>query len=348
MTATDTAVTTTAFYIAGKWETPQGRALHPVINPATGKTMAETPYATEADVDRAVRNAHDAFLKWREVPVVDRVQPLYRFKALLDRHANEVAAILTSENGKTGDDARMEVRRTIQMVEVACGMPSLMMGDSLNDVATGIDCKTIRQPIGVCAGITPFNFPSMVPLWMYPFAIACGNTFVLKPSEKVPLTPTRIVELLHDAGLPAGVLNLIHGDKDRGGCSAASSPGEGRFVRRFDAGRKVHLHDRRRRRQARAGAGRRQESPRRHGRCRYAQDGRSDHRLRVRRRGRALPRRQRAGSGRRCRGSLTRPVGQTHQLHRRGRWLEGRHRNGPARNRGPLQARCRICREGRR
>ena len=213
MTATDTAVTTIGYYIAGKWEAPQGRVLHPVINPATGKTMAETPYATEADVDRVVRNAHEAFLKWRDVPVVDRVQPLYRFKTLLEKHATEVAAILTSENGKTADDSRMEVRRTIQMVEVACGMPSLMMGDSLNDIATGIDCKTIRQPIGVCAGISPFNFPAMVPLWMYPFAIACGNTFVLKPSEKVPLTPTRIIELLHDSGLPAGVLNLIHGDR---------------------------------------------------------------------------------------------------------------------------------------
>jgi malonate-semialdehyde dehydrogenase (acetylating)/methylmalonate-semialdehyde dehydrogenase len=188
--------------------------MHPVMNPATGQVLAEAPFATEADVDRAVRNAHEAFLKWRDVPVVDRVQPLYRFKALLDKHANEVAAILTRENGKTADDARMEVRRTIQMVEVACGMPSLMMGDSLNDVAAGLDCKTIRQPIGVCAGITPFNFPAMVPLWMYPFAIACGNTFVLKPSEKVPLTPVRIVELLHDAGLPPGVLNLIHGGKD--------------------------------------------------------------------------------------------------------------------------------------
>ncbi len=217
MTATDTAprteVTNVGFYVDGKWETPRERALHPVINPATGAILAETPYATEADVDRAVRKAHEAFLKWREVPVVDRVQPLYRFKALMDRHAGEVAAILTSENGKTAEDARMEVRRTIQMIEVACGMPSLMMGDSLNDVAAGLDCKTVRQPVGVCAGITQFNFPAMVPLWMYPFAIACGNTFVLKPSEKVPLTPTRIVELLHDAGLPPGVLNLIHGDK---------------------------------------------------------------------------------------------------------------------------------------
>jgi malonate-semialdehyde dehydrogenase (acetylating) / methylmalonate-semialdehyde dehydrogenase len=152
-------------------------------------------------------------LKWRDVPVVERVQVLYRYKALLEQHQNALAAILTSENGKTADDARAEVRRGIQMVEVACGMPSLMMGDSLNDVSSGIDSKTIRQPIGVCVGITPFNFPAMVPMWMYPFAIACGNAFILKPSEKVPLTAMRAVELLEEAGLPAGVLNLIHGDK---------------------------------------------------------------------------------------------------------------------------------------
>src|SRR5215475_3930260 len=203
-----------SYYINGAWETAPGHRTGIVTNPATGRTLAEVPYATTDDIDRAVRNAHDAFLKWRDVPVVDRVQPLYRFKALLEKHAAEVAAILTSENGKTADDSRMEVRRMIQMVEVACGMPSLMMGDSLNDVAAGIDCKTIRQPIGVCAGITPFNFPAMVPMWMHPFAIACGNSFVLKPSEKVPLTPTRAIELLHDAGLPAGVLNLIHGGKE--------------------------------------------------------------------------------------------------------------------------------------
>src|ERR1035438_5423453 len=145
--------------------------------------------------------------------MVDRVQVLYRYKTLLDKHAGDLAATLTSENGKTAGDAMAEVRRAIQMVEVACGMPSLMMGDSLNDVAAGIDCKTIRQPIGVCAGITPFNFPAMVPMWMHPFAIACGNTFVLKPSEKVPLTPTYAIQLLHQAGLPAGVLNLVHGGK---------------------------------------------------------------------------------------------------------------------------------------
>ncbi|HLK66112.1 MAG TPA: CoA-acylating methylmalonate-semialdehyde dehydrogenase [Bryobacteraceae bacterium] len=213
MIATESKVETVSFYINGAWEKPEGRTLQAVTNPATGATLAEVPYASEADVDRAVRTAHEAFLKWREVPVVDRVQVLYRYKTLLEKHADEIAGTLTQENGKTIDDAKAEVRRMIQMVEVACGMPSLMMGDSLNDVAAGIDCKTVRQPIGVCVGITPFNFPAMVPMWMHPFAIACGNTFILKPSEKVPLTPTRSIELLHDAGLPPGVLNLIHGGK---------------------------------------------------------------------------------------------------------------------------------------
>ena len=214
MIATDPTVGTVGFYINGAWEQPAGRTQGTVTNPATGAVLASVPYANEADVDRAVRAAHAAFLKWRDVPVVDRVQVLYRYKALLEKHAAEVSAILTRENGKTLDDAKAEVRRMIQMVEVACGMPSLMMGDSLNDVAQGIDCKSIRQPIGVCVGITPFNFPAMVPMWMHPFAIACGNSFILKPSEKVPLTPTRAIELLHDAGLPPGVLNLLHGDKE--------------------------------------------------------------------------------------------------------------------------------------
>ena len=209
-----TEVGTVSFYINGAWEQPRGRTMQPVANPVTGATIAEVPYANGDDVDRAVRAAHNAFLKWRDVPVVDRVQVLYRFKNLLEKHAAEVAAILTRENGKTAEDAKAEVRRAIQMVEVACGMPSLMMGDSLNDVAKDIDCRTIRQPIGVCVGITPFNFPAMVPTWMYPFAVACGNTFVLKPSEKVPLTPTRTVDLFHDAGLPPGVFNLVHGAKE--------------------------------------------------------------------------------------------------------------------------------------
>jgi malonate-semialdehyde dehydrogenase (acetylating) / methylmalonate-semialdehyde dehydrogenase len=211
MTVTETAVRTLKFYVNGKWE--QAGGLHPVTNPASGQVIAQVPYATAAEVDRVARLAHEAFLKWRDVPVVDRVQVFYKYKALLEAHVDDVARILSTENGKTFDDARASVRRGIQMVEVACGMPTLMMGDSLENVSRGIDSVSIRQPLGVCAGITPFNFPAMVPMWMFPFAIACGNSFILKPSEKVPMTPTRTAELLHDAGLPEGVYNLIHGDK---------------------------------------------------------------------------------------------------------------------------------------
>jgi malonate-semialdehyde dehydrogenase (acetylating)/methylmalonate-semialdehyde dehydrogenase len=214
MTATETAVRTVKFYTNGIWEDAPGRALHPITNPATGEAIAQVPYANADDVDRTARAAHAAFLEWREVPVVERVQVFYRYKDLLEKHAGEIARILSSENGKTVDDAAGSVRRAIQMVEVACGMPSLMLGDSLENVSKGIDCHTVRQPLGVCAGITPFNFPAMVPMWMFPFAIACGNTFILKPSEKVPLTPTRTAELLHDAGLPAGVYNLLHGSRE--------------------------------------------------------------------------------------------------------------------------------------
>ncbi|HVN07223.1 MAG TPA: CoA-acylating methylmalonate-semialdehyde dehydrogenase, partial [Bryobacteraceae bacterium] len=207
-------VRTVTFYTNGRWECPTGRDIHPITNPATGQVIAQVPYANADDVNHTAHAAHAAFMQWREVPVVERVQVFYRYKALLEKHTDEIARILSSENGKTLEDARGSVRRGIQMVEVACGMPSLMAGYSLENVAKGIDCQTIRQPLGVCAGITPFNFPAMVPMWMFPFAIACGNTFILKPSEKVPLTPTRTAELLHDAGLPAGVYNLLHGARE--------------------------------------------------------------------------------------------------------------------------------------
>jgi len=207
------AARTVPSLLNGKWTETTGSS-HPVFNPATGQEVARLPYATAAEVDSAVRSAHIAFRAWRDTPVVDRVQPLYRFKTLLEKYANEIAAILTTENGKTSDDARAEVRRAIQMVEVACGMPSLMMGDSLNDVSRGIDSRSVREPLGVCVGITPFNFPAMVPMWMCPFAIACGNSFILKPSEKVPLTPTRCTELLVDAGIPDGVFQILHGGKE--------------------------------------------------------------------------------------------------------------------------------------
>lgn len=214
MLATETTVRTLKFFSNGRWEEAAGRSLQPVTNPATGRVIARVPYAVAEDIDRIARAAHQAFLSWREVPVVERVQVFYRYKILLEQHAEEVAQILSTENGKTIEDARASVRRAIQMVEVACSMPSLMMGQSLENVARGIDCQSIRQPLGVCVGITPFNFPAMVPMWMFPFAIACGNTFILKPSEKVPLTPTRTAELLEEAGVPAGVYNLVHGDKE--------------------------------------------------------------------------------------------------------------------------------------
>src|SRR5271165_4998029 len=160
MIASNAAVSFVSFYVNGAWERPAIRSGGTIVNPATGAAIAEVPYADASDIDRAVRAAHDAFLLWRDVPVVDRVQVLYRYKALLEKHTGDLAATLTRENGKTAEDAKMEVRRAIQMVEVACGMPSLMMGDSLNDVAHGIDSRTVREPLGVCAGITPFNFPA--------------------------------------------------------------------------------------------------------------------------------------------------------------------------------------------
>ena len=212
MALTET-IASASFLIDGKWESPQ-RDLHNVVNPSSGEVIAQVPYAAAPDVDRAVKAAHNAFLEWRDIPVADRVQPLYRFKNLLEKHLVELATILSRENGKTLDDSKAEVRRAIQMVEVACGMPSLMMGEALENVSRGIDSHSIRQPLGVCVGITPFNFPCMVPMWMYPFAIACGNAFVLKPSEKVPLTPTRACELLADAGLKPGVMTLLHGGRE--------------------------------------------------------------------------------------------------------------------------------------
>ncbi len=212
-TMTATEVHELNFFTGGAWRKGDGASLHPVTNPNTGETIAHVPYADAAEVDRTVQAAHAAFLKWREVPVVDRVQVLYRYKALLEKNVDEIARILSMENGKVFDDAKVSVKRGIQMVEVACGMPTLMMGDSLHEVARDIDCHSIRQPLGVCVGITPFNFPAMVPMWMFPFAIACGNSFILKPSEKVPMTPTKTAELLQEAGVPAGVYSLIHGDK---------------------------------------------------------------------------------------------------------------------------------------
>lgn len=201
-------------YINGQWVDSTGTETVDINNPANKQVIGKTPLGTKTDVDAAVDAAKEAFKTWRQTPVIDRVQVLFRFKMLLEDHAEELARIITLENGKILPEARGDVRRGIQMVEVACGMPSLLKGEQAEDIASGIDCHTIRQPMGVFAGITPFNFPAMVPMWFFPFAIATGNTYVLKPSERVPLTQIRIFELLEKAGLPAGVMNMVHGGKD--------------------------------------------------------------------------------------------------------------------------------------
>jgi malonate-semialdehyde dehydrogenase (acetylating) / methylmalonate-semialdehyde dehydrogenase len=200
--------------VGGEWLSPSPSNWQDLTNPATGEPLGRVPMCGTTEVNEAVRAAREAFPKWRETPVVVRARYLFKFKALLDEHFDEIARIVTQENGKTVDEARGSLRRGIENVEHACGMPTLMMGDSLEDVAAGIDCEYMRQPMGVFAAVTPFNFPAMVPLWFYPYAIAAGNTFVLKPSEQVPLSQLKIVDLLQQAGLPKGVMNVVHGGKD--------------------------------------------------------------------------------------------------------------------------------------
>ena len=201
-------------YIGGEWLSPTTANYHELINPATGDTLGKVPLCGTTEVSEAVRAAREAFPKWRETPVVQRARYLFKFKTLLEENFDEIAKLVVQENGKTLDEARGSLRRGVENVEHACGMPTLMLGDSLEDVAAGIDSEYFRQPMGVFAAITPFNFPAMVPLWFYPYAIAAGNTFVLKPSEQVPLSQLRIVELLHQTGLPRGVMNVVHGGKD--------------------------------------------------------------------------------------------------------------------------------------
>ncbi|MEZ5570241.1 MAG: CoA-acylating methylmalonate-semialdehyde dehydrogenase [Halioglobus sp.] len=187
----------------------------PVTNPATQQLLAEVPHATRDEVERAVASAASAFNTWKEVPVAERARLMMRYCHLLKEHHDELAEILSQDTGKTFEDAKGDVWRGIEVVEQAANVPSNMMGETVENVAGGIDTYSYVQPIGVVAGITPFNFPAMIPLWMFPLAIACGNTFVLKPSEQDPLTPVRLVELFMEAGAPAGVLNLVHGGAEQ-------------------------------------------------------------------------------------------------------------------------------------
>lgn len=201
-------------YIAGEWKDSKTSEYLDVLNPATGKAIAQVPLSTAADVEHAVAAARDAFQEWRETPPTTRIQYLFRLKELMEEHFEDIARIVTTENGKTLDEARGETRRTIENVEVATGVTSLMMGRNLEDVARGIDEEIVRQPMGVFAVIAPYNFPAMVPWWFAPYAMATGNTYIVKPSEQVPLTQSKIFELVHELDLPPGVMNLVHGGRE--------------------------------------------------------------------------------------------------------------------------------------
>jgi malonate-semialdehyde dehydrogenase (acetylating)/methylmalonate-semialdehyde dehydrogenase len=208
------AVTTVGHFIGGHLRAGSSGRTGPIFNPATGQVTANVSFASQQETQAAIQAARAALPAWSETPALQRARVLFRFKALLDAHIDELASLITSEHGKVLADARGEVTRGIEVVEFACGIPHLLKGEFSDNVGTGIDCWSLRQPVGVCAGITPFNFPAMVPLWMFPVSIACGNTFVLKPSEKDPSCGLRLAELLTEAGLPPGVLNVVNGDRE--------------------------------------------------------------------------------------------------------------------------------------
>src|SRR5437868_3363487 len=200
-------------YYAGAWHASTASEFLPIADPATDEVLGEVPLSSAAEATAVIDAAAAAFPEWRRTPPEDRIQYLFKLKQLLEEHLEELARLITLENGKTLAEARAEIRRGIESVEVACGIPTLMQGYNLEDVARGIDETMIRQPLGVVAAITPFNFPAMIPFWFLPYAIACGNTFVLKPSERVPLTMQRAFELMEGLNLPPGVLNLVNGGK---------------------------------------------------------------------------------------------------------------------------------------
>ena len=199
-------------FIGGEWRSVVGGT--PVFNPSTGEVIAECPAGGAEEIDAAVQAAAAAFPAWRDTPVVERARVMFRYRQIVEANFDKLCQCVSREHGKTLAEARGSIYRGLENIEYACGAPSLLFGDTLENIARGVDCETMFQPLGVCAGITPFNFPAMVPLWMFPLAIVCGNTFVLKPSEKVPLTAVLLAELFVEAGAPAGVLNVVHGGRE--------------------------------------------------------------------------------------------------------------------------------------
>ena len=200
-------------YIDGQWVESNAREWSEIINPATGESLGKVPISDAGEVTKAIDAAAAAYPAWRRTPPEDRIQPLFKLKNLLEEHVDDISRLITQENGKTFTEGKAEMRRAIENVEVACGIPTMMQGYNLEDVARGIDEMMIRQPLGVTAAIVPFNFPGMIAFWFLPYAIATGNTFILKPSERVPLTMRYVYELLEKTGLPKGVVNLVNGGK---------------------------------------------------------------------------------------------------------------------------------------
>lgn len=214
MTDMVATIQTLANYIGGEWREPAKDAWQDVVNPATGEVLAKVPLSSGADVEAAAQAAAEAQQEWRQVPAVERVDYLFRLRDLLKTHFDELARLITLENGKTLGESRGEMVRAIENVEVACGIPALMQGDLSEDIARGIDELMIRQPVGVTAIIAPFNFPGMIPFWFLPYAVATGNSVIVKPSERCPITMQRALELMSEAGFPAGVVNLVNGGAD--------------------------------------------------------------------------------------------------------------------------------------
>ncbi|MFJ4250347.1 CoA-acylating methylmalonate-semialdehyde dehydrogenase [Pseudomonas sp. NPDC089741] len=214
LTPNETTLQKVKLLIDGEWVESQTTEWHDIVNPATQQVLARVPFATAAEVDAAVSAAQRAFQTWKLTPIGARMRIMLKLQALIREHSKRIAVVLSAEQGKTIADAEGDIFRGLEVVEHACSIGTLQMGEFAENVAGGVDTYTLRQPIGVCAGITPFNFPAMIPLWMFPMAIACGNTFVLKPSEQDPLSTMLLVELAVEAGVPAGVLNVVHGGKD--------------------------------------------------------------------------------------------------------------------------------------
>jgi malonate-semialdehyde dehydrogenase (acetylating)/methylmalonate-semialdehyde dehydrogenase len=201
-------------YIGGSWNSPSGSDDQDIVNPATGEAISNVTFSSQSDIDQAVEMGQQAFEEWRETPVEERIQPLFRLKQLLDEHQDEMARLLVKEHGKTFKEAKGELRRGIENVEVACGIPSMMQAGHLPNAAPDIDETAVRKPLGVFTAITPFNFPGMIPLWFLPYAVATGNAFILKPSERDPLTAQYLFDLVGEAGFPDGILQLVNGGPD--------------------------------------------------------------------------------------------------------------------------------------